>query len=93
MPAMLRRRAAYLTLSIAEALRDQGLAVLCLIDSVTRFAMALREIYLATSPAPGRSPSTSRRSGSVGTPLRRKLPASSRRARPSSPAFWRAGSS
>ncbi len=45
MPAMLRRRAAYLTLCIAEALRDQGLAVLCLIDSMTRFAMALREIY------------------------------------------------
>jgi len=52
MPAMLRRRAAYLTLAVAEALRDQGLAVLCLIDSVTRFAMALREIYLAAGEPP-----------------------------------------
>ena len=52
MPAMLRRRAAYLTLTVAEALRDQGLAVLCLIDSVTRFAMALREIYLAAGEPP-----------------------------------------
>ena len=52
MPAMLRRRAAYLTLTVAEALRDQGLPVLCLIDSVTRFAMALREIYLAAGEPP-----------------------------------------
>ncbi len=52
MPAMLRRRAAYLTLTVAEALRDQGLTVLCLIDSVTRFAMALREIYLAAGEPP-----------------------------------------
>ena len=52
MPAMLRRRAAQLTLAVAEALRDQGLAVLCLIDSVTRFAMALREIHLAAGEPP-----------------------------------------
>jgi flagellum-specific ATP synthase len=52
MPAMLRRRAAYLTLTVAEALRDRGLSVLCLIDSVTRFAMALREIYLAAGEPP-----------------------------------------
>jgi flagellum-specific ATP synthase len=51
-PAMLRRRAAYLTLTVAEQLRDQGLRVLCLIDSVTRFAMALREIYLAAGEVP-----------------------------------------
>lgn len=52
MPAMLRRRAAYVTLTIAEALRDQGLRVLCLMDSVTRFAMALREIFLAAGEVP-----------------------------------------
>ena len=52
MPAMLRRRAAYLTITVAEALRDQGLSVLCLIDSVTRFAMALREIHLAAGEPP-----------------------------------------
>ena len=52
MPAMMRRRAAYLAMTVAEALRDQGLGVLCLLDSVTRFAMALREIHLAAGEVP-----------------------------------------
>lgn len=52
MPPMMRRRAAYLTLTIAEACRDSGLKALCLLDSVTRFAMALREIYLAAGEPP-----------------------------------------
>jgi flagellum-specific ATP synthase len=52
MPAMQRRRAAQTTMAVAEALRDQGLSVLCLLDSVTRYAMALREIYLAAGEPP-----------------------------------------
>jgi flagellum-specific ATP synthase len=52
LPAMQRRRAAQTTLAVAEALRDQGLKVLCLIDSVTRIAMALREIHLAAGEPP-----------------------------------------
>lgn len=51
-PAMMRRRAAYVALTVAEALRDRGRSVLLLLDSVTRFAMALREIYLAAGEPP-----------------------------------------
>jgi flagellum-specific ATP synthase len=51
-PALLRRQAAFATLAIAEHYRAEGLRVLCLMDSVTRFAMASREIGLASGEPP-----------------------------------------
>ncbi|MEM7319156.1 MAG: FliI/YscN family ATPase [Pseudomonadota bacterium] len=50
--ALVRRRCAWAAMSVAETLRDEGLNVLFLADSVTRFAEAHREISVAMGEAP-----------------------------------------
>lgn len=56
-----RRRCAWSAMSVAEHFRDQGLSVLYLADSITRFAEAHREVAVASGEAPvlrGFPPST-----------------------------------
>jgi flagellum-specific ATP synthase len=51
--ALIRTKAAYTATTVAEFFRDQGQDVLLMMDSITRFAMANREIALSTGEPPG----------------------------------------
>ena len=51
-PALIRIRGALIATAIAEFFRDKGLNVMMMMDSVTRYAMAMREVGLAIGEPP-----------------------------------------
>ncbi len=54
-PSQVRLNAAYVGTAIAEYFRDQGKSVILMMDSITRFARALREVGLAAGEPPARA--------------------------------------
>jgi len=51
-PALMRIKAAWVATAVAEYFRDEGRSVLLMMDSITRWCMALREVGLATGEPP-----------------------------------------